>query len=44
MSGGPLVIKGTSRVVGLMSFGLPPNVIQKQTLFAVSAQEIIKRL
>ncbi len=44
MSGGPLVVTGTGRVVGLMSFGLPQDVIQKHTLFAVSAEEIIRKL
>jgi hypothetical protein len=44
MSGGPLVVQGTTRVVGLMSFGLPPDAPQKHTLFAISADEIIRRL
>lgn len=44
MSGGPLVVQGTTRVVGLMSYGLPPDVPQKHALFAVAAEEIIIRL
>lgn len=44
MSGGPLVIQGTTQVVGLMSYGLPPDLPYKHNLFAVSADEIIRRL
>lgn len=44
MSGGPLLIQATSKVIGMMSFGLPPDVSKKDELYAVSAREILKRI
>ena len=44
MSGGPLINLKTDEVIGLMSIGLPADVQIKKTLFAVSINEIMKRL
>jgi hypothetical protein len=41
MSGGPLRRADTDEVIGLMSFGLPPDTPIKQTVAAVSIDEII---
>jgi hypothetical protein len=44
MSGGPLLIQGTTNVIGMMSFGLPPVINEKQELYAVAAGEILSRI
>ncbi len=44
MSGGPMTLRGSPTVIGLMSSGWPPDVVIKQYLGAVSATEIIKIL
>jgi hypothetical protein len=44
MSGGPLIRKDTDKIIGLMSIGLPPDIPVKETLFAVSTQEIINKI
>jgi len=44
MSGGPLVIRSSGEAVGLMSYGLPQNEHIKHTLFAISADEITRRM
>lgn len=44
MSGGPLIRKSTNEVIGLMSIGLPPDIPEKKTLFAISAEEIKKAI
>ena len=41
MSGGPLMRAETGEVIGLMSFGLPPDTPIKQTVAAVSIGEIV---
>lgn len=40
MSGGPLIKKDTREVIGMMSFGLPPNNKIKDKLFAISIEDI----
>ena len=42
-SGGPLLNK-KNKLVGLMSFGFPPDVPHKEILFAVSVNELIRGL
>ncbi len=42
MSGGPLIYK--NRVIGLMSFGLPPDSIIKKEVYAISINEILDAL
>lgn len=44
MSGGPLISKASDKAIGMMSFGLPVDVPNKTSLFAVSISEILKRL
>ena len=41
MSGGPLINNETKEVIGLMSIGLPPDVVEKQTVAAISIFEIL---
>lgn len=41
MSGGPLVIRDTEDVVGMLSFGLPPDKPIKTNTFAVAIEEIV---
>ncbi len=41
MSGGPLLMAETREVVGLMSFGLPPDRPIKETVMAISMDEIV---
>jgi V8-like Glu-specific endopeptidase len=41
MSGGPLMRAETGEVIGLMSFGLPPDTPVKQAVAAVSIGEIV---
>jgi len=43
MSGGPVVDSTTSRVLGMLSAGLPPDSVVKNETFAVSIDEILKR-
>ena len=42
MSGGPLIKKDSGEIIGMMSFGLPPDNKIKNKLFAVSIDEILK--
>jgi hypothetical protein len=42
MSGGPLILQGTNKLVGLMSFGLPPDSRYKETVYAIHVDEIMK--
>lgn len=44
MSGGPLLCKRTNKLIGLMSFGLPADVIKKETVYAISSNELYKTL
>lgn len=44
MSGGPLIRRSTDDVIGLMSIGLPADAPVKETLFAISAVELIRVL
>ncbi len=44
MSGGPLICKQTDQILGLMSMGLPADNPIKNSLFAVSIQEINNRI
>jgi hypothetical protein len=44
MSGGPLICKETDEILGMMSMGLPADKEVKDTLFAVSIEEINKRI
>lgn len=44
MSGGPLVCKQTDEILGLMSMGLPADKEVKDSLFAVSIEEINKKI
>ncbi len=44
MSGGPLINKQTDEIIGLMSIGLPADVQVKQSLFAVSINEIKEKI
>jgi hypothetical protein len=44
MSGGPVVDKETGRVIGMLSFGLPPDEPVKTHTFAVSITEIYERI
>ncbi len=43
MSGGPVVDSATSRGLGMLSVGLPPDSDAKTETFAVSIDEILKR-
>lgn len=43
MSGGPVVDRSTGKVLGMLSFGLPPDSILKTETFAVSIDEISSR-
>ena len=43
MSGGPVVDSSTGRVLGMLSFGLPPDSTIKTETFAVSIDEISSR-
>ena len=40
MSGGPLINKQTNEIVGIMSIGLPQDVAVKQSIFAISIDEL----
>lgn len=42
MSGGPLI--SNNKVIGMMSFGLPADVVIKDIVFAISIDEIMDRL
>lgn len=44
MSGGPLLRAETGEVIGLMSFGLPPDSPIKETVAAISIDEIVSVL
>lgn len=44
MSGGPLFLKKSNEIIGLMSFGLPENKKEKEVLFAININEIIPRI
>ncbi len=44
MSGGPLIDEETNEIIGLMSIGLPANVQNKVSLFAISIEEIKVRM
>lgn len=44
MSGGPLIRQFSNEVIGLMSIGLPPDVPEKTTLFAISVEEIKRKI
>jgi V8-like Glu-specific endopeptidase len=44
MSGGPLISKETGEIIGMMSMGLPADKEVKDSLFAVSIEEINKRI
>lgn len=44
MSGGPLISKNTDEIIGLMSIGLPADKEVKDSLFAVSIEEINSRI
>ncbi len=39
-SGGPTIDETTGKVVGLLSFGLPQNLYEKTSLFAISSGEL----
>jgi hypothetical protein len=43
MSGGPLLKKKDNKLIGLMSFGLPADSVKKDTVYAVSINEIIHK-
>lgn len=42
MSGGPLTLSGTNIVIGMMSIGLPMDVHDKTSVFAVSSKNLIQ--
>lgn len=42
MSGGPLIRKGTNKLIGLMSFGLPADSVKKEIVYAISSNELYK--
>lgn len=44
MSGGPLIDQQTGEVLGLLSFGLPPDLYVKTQSFAVSIDEIERHI
>lgn len=44
MSGGPLLDARTNNVLGLLSFGLPPDAAEKTKTFVVLIDEILKRI
>jgi hypothetical protein len=44
LSGAPLVKSDTGEVMGLMSFGLPVNVVIKEKLFSISIDEVEKEI
>lgn len=44
MSGGPLINKDTNEIFGLMSIGLPADNQIKKSLFAISTDEIKKKI
>lgn len=44
MSGGPLLDAATNKVLGLLSFGLPPDAAEKTKTFAVLIDEIVRRI
>jgi len=44
MSGGPLINKETSEVIGLLSFGLPIDSDIKTQIFAITMDEIKKHI
>jgi hypothetical protein len=44
MSGGPLISKQSDEIIGLMSIGLPEDIQIKNSLFAVSIDEIKEKI
>lgn len=44
MSGSPVIRESTGEVIGILSIGLPPDVPAKKSIFAVSAEEILKKI
>jgi len=44
LSGAPLVKSDTGEIIGLMSFGLPVDVVIKEKLFAISINEVEKEV
>jgi hypothetical protein len=44
MSGGPLIDVQTNEIIGMMSIGLPVDLKEKKSIFAISIMEIIKRV
>ena len=44
MSGGPLLDAATNNVLGLLSFGLPPDAAEKTKTFVVLIDEIVRRI
>jgi len=44
MSGGPLIRKKTGEVIGMMSYGFPKDVLEKEQVFAISVMELKKLL
>jgi hypothetical protein len=44
MSGGPVIDDDSGEVVGMLSMGLPRDVPIKTQTFAISMQEIVRRL
>jgi hypothetical protein len=44
MSGGPLLDAATNNVLGLLSFGLPPDAAVKTKTFVVLIDEIVRRI
>lgn len=44
MSGGPLIRKRTGEVIGMLSYGFPKDVLEKERVFAISVVELKKVL
>jgi len=44
LSGAPLVKSNTGEIIGMMSIGLPVDVVHKKQIFAISIDEILKRI
>lgn len=44
MSGGPLILKKSNEIIGLMSFGYPHTSMEKEFLYAIHIDEIISRI
>lgn len=40
-SGGPLLRKDTTEVLGMMSWGLPPNVEKKSEVYAIDRAALL---